>query len=294
MSDQIDWRHFPPLASLRAFEAMARTGGFSAAARALNVTHAAVAQQVRALEEYLGVSLANRDGRNLVLTEDGERLGAALTDGFQGIQATIEAIRARGEDRPLTVTLTPTFATNWLMPRLGRFWAAHPEISVSLRPDHRVLDLRREGIDLGIRYGMGQWPGVDTEFLVSGRHLVVGAPDLVPADRKLTPGEMARMPWVLEQDWPEQSSWISCCLGVEIADLQVTVFPNEELELSAARQGYGLYLANAAIVEDDIATGRLRVAYDDQDANPGYYIVVPAGPQRAAARQFVRWLKSSL
>ena len=289
---EIDWLHYPPLPALRAFEATVRLGGFSAAGRALNVTHAAVAQQVRALEAHLGLSLVHRDGRGLAFTAEGEQLALALNEGFGSIQSTLEALRAGGEDRPVAVTVTPTFATNWLMPRLGRFWDRHPEVPVSLRPDAKVLDLRRDRIDLGIRFGLGTWPGVEAEYLTSARYVVVGAPRL--AESATSAEAMARLPWVLEPDWPEQRNWIGCCLGLDPETLNITEFANEELALSAARQGYGLHITSAALVEEDLKSGALHVIFDSAEENPGYYIVTPPGPIRKSARLFILWLKESV
>lgn len=290
--EDVDWLHYPPLPALRAFEATVRLGGFSAAGRALNVTHAAVAQQVRALEAHLGFSLVHRDGRKLAFTRDGEQLAQALNDGFGAIQGTLEMLRAGGEDRPVAVTITPSFATNWLMPRLGRFWDRHPDVPISLRPDPKVLDLRRNGIDLGIRFGLGDWPGVDAEFLTSARYVVVGAPRLVQGG--VSTDDMARLSWVLEPDWPEQRNWIACCLGLDPTALNITEFASEELALSAARQGYGLHITSAALIEEDLKTGALQVVFDSAEENPGYYIVTPPGPTRKSARLFIRWLKDSV
>ncbi|MGC1430119.1 MAG: LysR family transcriptional regulator [Albidovulum sp.] len=289
----IDWLHYPPLSALRAFEATGRLGGFSAAARALNVTHAAVAQQVRALETYLGMSLVHREGRALVLTQEGAALSLALTDGFGGIEGAVDSLRAGAQDRPVTITLTPTFASNWLMPRLGRFWAAHPDIPVSLRPDPNLLDLRAERIDFGIRFGMGVWPAVDAAYLASAQYVVVGAPKLFSNENPLEPSQMAALPWVLEPDWPEQRRWIACCTGLDPDDLQITEFATEELALAAARQGYGLHVSSAALVENDLKTGNLRLAFQAADEGPGYYIVTPPGPLRSAAREVIRWLHKS-
>ncbi len=288
--DEIDWLHFPPLPALRAFEATVRLGGFSAAGRALNVTHAAIAQQVRGLEAHLGLALVHRDGRSLAVTPEGHLLASALNEGFGGIQTALAALRDEDEDRPVTVTLTPTFATNWLMPRLGKLWSRHPGLTVSLRPDPRVLDLRRERIDIGIRYGSGTWPGVDARFLASARQMIVAAPALFGGRAAIPPEELADLPWVLETDWPEQRQWIACCTGLDPALLKITEFPTEELLLSAARQGYGLHVASAALVENDLRNGTLRVVLDNEDDNFGYHIVTPPGPLRPAARTFLRWL----
>jgi LysR family glycine cleavage system transcriptional activator len=289
----VTWRQMPPLSALRAFEATARSKGFSAAARELNVTHAAVSQQVRGLESYLDTALVMRDGRSLRLTAEGEELAQALSDGFLQIQSGVEAVRAGGANRPLVVTLTPAFALQWLMPRMGDFWARHPGLAVTLQPDHRIIDLRREGVDLAIRYGHGDWPGMASEKLIGARYVVVVAPELLAGRESLDTATMQAMPWVLEQGWPEQIAWLRS-IGLEPDSLNATMLPNEELAHSAARQGYGLYVENEALVADDIRTGRLRQLAVSGHDTPAYYIVTPAGPRRAATRQFIRWLKDSV
>lgn len=292
MNDVI-WRRMPPLSALRAFEATAKTKSFSAAARGLNVTHAAVAQQVRSLEAHLGTALVVRDGRALGLTAEGVSLAAALTDGFRLIQGGVEAARAGGASRPLVVTLTPSFAQQWLMPRMGDFWRRLPDLALTLQPDQRILDLRREGVDIAIRYGDGNWPGNTAERLVAARYVVVAAPSLLAGRTALSVAQMQDMPWILETDWPEQTSWLAA-IGLDPSKLNVTRMPTEELALSAARQGYGLYVENEALMAEDIRSGRLFQLAVSNDDTLAYYIVTPAGPQRAAARQFIRWLKDSV
>lgn len=288
-----DWLHLPPLSALRAFEAAARLGGFSAAARVLNVTHAAVAQQVRALEEHLGTALIHREGRGMALTPDGAQLGARLTEGFSAIQGAISAIRQKHEGDPLTVTMTPSFAIKWMMPRLWKFWEAHPGIAVSLRPDIRILDLRREGIDIGIRYGDGNWPGLTSTFLTSARLVVVASPGLVDGRTDLTRDELMELPWVMEENWPEGLNWLRKN-GLDPDRLRVTHFANGDLAASAAQEGYGLFIETVVLAEQDQRSGRLRIVFDPKEDLPAYFIVTPPGPQRAAARTFVQWLKSSL
>lgn len=290
---ELDWLHFPPLPALRAFEATSRLGGFSAAARALNVTHAAVAQQVRSLEEHLGVALIHRAGRGMALTPEGAQLGVALSESFGTIQGAMTAIRLRRESDPITVTMTPSFAVQWMMPRLWKFWEDHPDIGVSLRPDHRIIDLRREGIDLGIRFGSGKWPGVVAEYLTSARYVVVGAPEILGDRMRLSPEEMNAMPWVGEENWPERTNWLKS-IGVDPGKVDMTLFPNEELALTAARQGYGLHVESAALVEEDVEEGKLRIVYDGKEVLPAYFIVVPPGPQRSATRIFTKWLKANV
>lgn len=191
------------------------------------------------------------------------------------------------------MTLTPSFALQWLMPRMGDFWRRLPDLAVTLQPDHRMIDLRREGVDIAIRYGDGNWPGNTAERLVSARYVVVASPSLLAGRAALSVQQMQDMPWVLETGWPEQISWLTA-IGLDTAKLNATPMPTEELALSAARQGYGLYVENEALMSEDIRSGKLVQLAVSNDDRLAYYIVTPAGPQRSAARQFIRWLKDSV
>jgi LysR family transcriptional regulator, glycine cleavage system transcriptional activator len=285
-----DWRSLPSLTALRAFAATAELRNFSQAARALNVTHAAVAQQVRALEETLGRPLVQREGRGVGLTADGEQLAQALGEGFGAIQRGLEALRAGEADRPVRITLTATFAAQWLMPRLKDFWQRHPDIGLSLHPDSKVVDLHRERMDLGIRYGNGDWPGVEAAYLTSARLVIAGAPSLI-GDRIPTVEEMADMDWVLSRNWAEQDAYLRQ-LGLDPTSLSSTDISSEELALAAARQGLGLVVESVALIESDVAEGRLRIVHESREKLPAYFIVTLPGPKRAAARAFLKWLST--
>jgi LysR family transcriptional regulator, glycine cleavage system transcriptional activator len=276
----IDWRTLPPLTALRAFAATAELRSFSQAARVLNVTPAAVAQQVRALEDQLGRALVQRDGRGVSLTTDGEQLAEALGEGFAAMVRGVEALRAGEADRPVRVTLTASFAAQWLMPRLKDFWEKYPDIGLSLHPDARVVDMHRERMDLGIRYGNGDWPGVDTTYLASARLVIAGAPSLLGDRERLT-----------QRNWPEQDAYLRQ-LGLEPEELSRTDLSGEELVIAAARQGLGLAVESMALIESDVDGGRLRVVHESREKLPAYFIVTLPGPQRAAARAFLKWLKS--
>ncbi len=286
-----DWRAIPSLTALRAFAATAETRSFSHAARALNVTPAAVAQQVRALEEEFAVSLVQRDGRGVSLTVEGEALAQTLAEGFAAFQRGAEALRSGGTDRPVRITLTASFAAQWLMPRLRDFWERHPDIGLSLQPENRIVDLHREGMDLGIRYGNGAWPGVEASFLASARLVVSGAPSLLGDKARLDIEELQQMEWILARNWPEQDNFLRS-LGLDPSGLSQTDFANEDLSIAAARQGLGLVVESYALMADDIAAGRLRVVHESRDQLPAYFVVTTPGPQRAATRSFLNWLKS--
>ncbi|MDH3262866.1 MAG: LysR family transcriptional regulator [Paracoccaceae bacterium] len=284
--------HLPSLTALRAFEAAARAGGFSAAARELNVTHAAVAQQVRALEAHLSLTLLVREGRGLRLTDEGARLATALAQGFATIADAIAELAEADRARPLRISVTHSFATQWLMPRLGGFWARHPEIALSLHPDNRVVDLAAERIDLAIRCGRGGWAGVEAELLTPTHFTVVGAPALLGDTTSLTPAEMARFPWVIESGWPEQLAWLSS-LGIDPESLETHEVPTEDLALSAARQGYGLHVELSTLLDEEVASGRLRAVHASR-AGEGmsYWLVTRPGPKKPALKTLLRWLKS--
>lgn len=289
----VDWHRFPSLSALRAFEAAASSGSFSAAARALNVTHAAIAQQVRGLERSLGVTLLVREGRGLSLTEDGARLAEGASTGFGTIAGIVNDITSQHTGRPLTVTMTPIFAEKWLLPRLKEFWTNYPEVPVSLRPDYRVMDLHRDRIDVAIRFGDGNWPGVEASFLTSARFVIVGAPSLWAGRGRPLLGDLATFPWITEGFWAEPAHWLAA-QGIDISAAFRTELPSEELAMSAARSGLGLYVASAALVEPDLESGSLEILFDACDDNPGYYTVVPKGPHHPQARPFLRWLRSSV
>jgi LysR family glycine cleavage system transcriptional activator len=282
----------PSPTALRAFEAAARAGGFSAAGRELNVTHAAVAQQVRALEAHLGLSLLYREGRGLKLTDEGARLAAALSESFRTIADAIAELAEADRARPLRISVTHSFATQWLMPRLGGFWARHPEIAVSLHPDNRVVDLAAQRMDLAIRCGRGSWPAVEVELLTPTHFTVVGAPALLGDATALTPAEMARFPWVIESGWPEQLAWLRS-LGIDPESLETHEVPTEDLALSAARQGYGLHVELSTLLDDEIASGRLRAVYTSRpEDGMSYWLVTRPGPKKPALKILLRWLKS--
>jgi LysR family transcriptional regulator, glycine cleavage system transcriptional activator len=285
----VDWRLFPSLTALRAFDAVAQAKGFSGAARKLNVTHAAVAQQVRALEAELGQPLVNREGRGLVLTRAGEALARSLEEGFGMIARGVETARDAGREQSVHISLTSGFAAQWLMPRLRHFWSAHPEVALTLHPDARVVDLRREGMDVAVRYGMGNWPDVEATFLTSARMVVAAAPSLL-AGRPL-PGQSdwAKLPWVLSKEWPEGLNWLRS-KSVDPGLTDVSEFPTDELAIAAAREGLGLISESHALLEEDLRSGRLILLEEGTERLPAYFVVTQPGQHRRAVRVFLKWL----
>lgn len=280
-----DWRHLPSLSSLRAFETAARLGGFSSAARALNVTHAAVAQAVRGLESDLGTTLLRREGRGLALTEEGARLARSLREGFSTIVAGVEALRAAERRWGLRITTTPAFAQQVLLPRLADFWARHPDTPVSISPGLALADLAREGIDLAVRAGPGRWPGLRAEPLLEAQLLVVGAPSLL--EREADP---ARLPWIVDRADEQEMGWLRAA-GLDPAALTVAGLDAAPLALPAARAGYGVLFATEAVVKEDLIAGRLRAVPFPGLPRFRFWIVTLEGPRSAAVERFATWLK---
>ena len=178
-------RRLPPLGSLRAFEAAARHESFAKAADELAVTPAAVSQQIRLLEADLGVSLFRRLPRGLVLTQAGRSALPELGKAFAHLARAVEGVRGGSLVGPLVVSVIPSFAGRWLVPRLGGFVAAYPEIEITVRAELRNVDFAREDVDLGIRYGKGIYPGLETRLLLTEEVFPVCAPALLAGERPL-------------------------------------------------------------------------------------------------------------
>ena len=285
----MDWRDIPPLSTLRAYEAAFRTGSFSAAGRELNVTHAAISQHVRGLESRLGVPLLTKDGLRLVPTDAGRKLGEALSAGFGQIAAGVADVLEAEKGRPLRVSLTPSFAETWLMPRLGAFWAAHPEIQLEISPSTRSVDLLRDGFDMAIRYGNGGWPGINSERLLFSRYVIVGAAGRYAPVKSGDLSELRGIPWVLEHVWPEGRRWLSEN-GIDLECERVTLLGTTSLVLEAVRNGLGITLASLTTAERDIAEGAFDVIYESEIGTGGYHILTRPGDSRPALKTFAKWL----
>lgn len=283
----------PSLAALRAFEAAARTGGFSAAARELNVTHAAIAQHVRTLETRLGQTLLERTSQGVRATADGAALAAALGDGFGRIAAGVAAVANRAGQRPVRVTLTPSFAESWLMPRLGDFWTRQPDVALAFQPSTELVAPGGAGPDLAIRFGAGNWPGLTATALVMSPFVVVGGPEAA------RPAETPLMPWLRTCRWffseatREQLVW-GKRLGLAFDSLNVVEMPSNGMALAAVRAGHGCSIQARILVEQDLLSGRLTALAEGDGGNYGYYLALPKDDPAPHPRRdvFIQWLRT--
>ena len=283
------WQDMPPLAGLRAFSAFAQTGSVVQAGVALNVSHAAISQQLRGLERRMGLALLDRTGRAMALTDDGVRLANALELGFGAIATTVQELTGADEDRPLHVSTTPTFASSWLMPRLTGFQTLHPDINLMLDPSSALVSLDPGGIDLAIRYGHGDWPGLTCEPLLISQMVIVAAPSLIAERNIQSPADLTSMTWLEELGTTEASNWLQS-RGVEQGQVKRRIQVPGNLLLDGARDGQGVTVVVRDFAEPDLKSGRLVELFGEESDN-GYHIVTRPGVLRPVAKTFVHWLR---
>jgi len=281
--------NLPPLASLRAFSAFAENRNVVTAGNALNVSHAAISQQLRALERHMGVALLDRAGKTLSLTAEGEHLARALQLGFGAIGAAVDDLVRAGADRPVHVSLTSSFATSWLMPRLPAFRSDHPEIDLILDPSPNLVELRPGGVDVAIRYGTGNWAGTESQLLLQTPMVIVAAPGLLGGKADWSPAELAQLPWLEEIGTTEASTWLAG-RGTEMQPGAGRITVPGNLVLDGLRAGQGVTVTVRHFVEQDIREGRVVELYSEPGL-AGYHIVTAQTPPRQTVKTFVGWLR---
>ncbi len=292
-------RRLPSLNALRAFEAAGRHLSLTKAAEELHVTPAAIGHQVKALEESLGVRLFRRLSRGLLLTEAGQALLPELGAGLDTLAAAVDRVRAGSGGRKLTITTSQSFASKWLIPRLDRFHAARPETDLRLDASPRLVDFQREEIDLGIRWGTGDWPGLYVEQLFDETVFPVCSPRLLSGEHPLhTPADL-RWHTLLHVDptsptegWIDWQMWLSAVGATGIDATRGPRFNLLSLAVQGAIEGQGVALGRSVLVADDLTAGRLIKPFEEGVAIEfGYYLVGPLRAlQRPCARAFREWL----
>lgn len=292
-------RRLPPLNALRAFEAAARHGSFVKAADELAVTPAAVSQQIRLLEADLGVTLFRRLARGLVVTEAAKRALPELSKGFAHLARAVEDVRSGSLAGPLVISVIPSFATRWLVPRLNGFVIAYAEIEVTVRAELRNVDFTREDVDLGIRYGRGIYPGLDTRLLLTEQVFPVCAPSLLSGPKPLRRIDDLRHHTLLHdrQLSGEEPSlyWRHWLRDMGVAGVdgdRGPGFTDSTMLLEAAASGMGVAIGRSGLCADDLASGRLvRPFQVSRPADYAYYWVTPEGhAANPRVRAFIDWL----
>lgn len=267
----------PPLNALKAFEAAARHESFTRAADELCVTQGAVSQQVKALEAELSVKLFNRERQRLVITEAGRDYLTVIRDALDRIAVGTEKLLERQNAGVLTVSTSPDFAAKWLVRRLGHFAEAHTGIDLRVSATLHHVDFAREEVDLAVRHGDGNWPGLDTVKLCSEQLFPVCSPKLLSGRRRPSrPTDILRHPLIHTESRADWTRWLQ---AAGVADAQVThdpVLNRASMAIDAAINGQGIALARTTLAAFDLINGRLvRPLPEALRLSKSYWIICP-------------------
>ena len=287
------------LNALRAFEATARLGTYVRAAHELAVTPAAIGQQVRSLEEYFGSALFQRQGNKLVLTEAARAVVPDIREAFERLAHAASRLRAAHQSPLLAISVAPSFAAKWLMPRIGSFRSAHPEIDVRLDATRDLADLARENFAIGIRYGSGRYAGLESNLLLNEVVFPICSPAFATSAGPLrAPEDLARVPLIHDtaaesrNSGPTWRSWLDA-IGCHV-DVRGGLRVNSgAMALQAAIEGHGVALARSVIAADDMREERLvRPLAGACTTEDAYHLVYPTDvPLSRPATAFCHWLK---
>lgn len=267
-----------PLNTLVAFRAVAESQNLRAAAEQLHLTHSAVSQQIRALEERLGFALFDRLGRRVVLNRAGEALLRAVQGALVRLDEGVQAARsaAAGDAPALRITVLPSFAHRWLLPRLARWRERHPQLALEIDASYRMVDLVREGFHAAVREGHGPWPGLQSERLFEQQAIVVGSPAAARRLEGAAVDAFAREP-LLGEDvaW---NDWFAAA-GLAIGVRPVASFNDAGLMLQAAEQDLGIAISREMLAADALVAGRLvklsPVVISHPDVRPYHFVYPP-------------------
>lgn len=291
-------RRLPPLNALRAFEAAARHLNFSRAADELSVTPGAVSQQIQNLEDYVGAALFKRTPRGLLLTDAAQTALPALREAFDRLAEAASLLTAAVDGRRLTLTAPPSFAAKWLVPRLGRFEEAHPQVDVWLSADMDLVDFATGDVDLAVRYGGGAYPGLEAVRLMQETVIPVMSPELLAANPLASPADLAHHVLLhdgspdADDSCPDWLMWLTA-RGVKGVDgTRGPRFNQSSLVIEAAMAGRGVALAKRTLAQDDLDAGRLVAPMAiTTSVDFAYYVLHPKSKGRLPqVKAFVSWI----
>jgi len=289
----------PPLNALRVFEAAARHLSFTKASEELHVTPGAVSQQIKTLEDFIGAKVFRRTKRALLLTDAAQASLPVLREAFDKMEEASRILAAPGDDKRLTVSVAPSLAAKWLVPRLDRFQELHPDIEVWVSADMEVVDFAIDEIDVAIRYGGGDYPGLMVDRLMTETILPVCSPRLMTGDTPLKqPTDLIHHSLLhdnateIAENCPTWAMWLKAA-GIEGIDANRGLkFNQSSLVIEAAVAGKGVALAKAALALADLEAARLVAPFDmTTPSSFAYYIVHPGSKARnKSVKAFKAWL----
>jgi LysR family glycine cleavage system transcriptional activator len=281
----------PPLNALRAFEAAARRLSFKEAAAELGVTNGAVSLQIKNLEDALGAKLFDRRPRAVVLTSDGQRYFRSVRTAFRILNDA--TVQFRSLDRSvLTVSCTPLFASQWLIPRLGAFRRRAPDVDVRISTTNRLIDFARDGIDLAIRHGLGRYPGLLSEKLIDDDLVVVCSPNLIKRRLPRTADDLRQYPFLHDECDDDWRLWLSAAGANGIDWPAGPIFPDSKAVIEAAIAGDGLALIRESMIGSELRDKRLVRALPARlKVDLAYFVVHSLGTlDRREVAAFHAWL----
>ncbi len=284
----------PPLTCLRSFEATSRLGSVTLAAKELHVTHSAISQQIKVLEEIVGLTLFVREGRGLRVSEDGRLYALQIRKALGDIAEATRLIQAQPRNDELVVAVLPSFGRAWLLPRLPGFQRLYPHISIRLQASLTVSNLHQESVDIGIRMGKGDWEGVEQQLLFHDEVVAVAAPHFNRGRLPQTPQQIIDSPIIYNTE-----SWLPWCeaAGVEMSRERQGLCSNDSnLVLEAVRLGQGIALERRSLVYDAIERGELvqLSAVSAPYAYPYWLVWPPRERSEGKQREFSHWLSGEV
>jgi len=291
-------RRLPPLNALRAFEAAARHMSFSRAAEELHITQAAISHQVKGLEEHLGMTLFRWLNRALMLTDEGQALFPAVRDSLDVLSAAVDSLKARDAGGPLTVSALPSFAAKWIVPRMMRFQERHPEIELRITAAEKLVDFARDNVDIAVRFGGGQWPGVALDHILDEDATPVCSPAIAAGLKD--PADLAHHTLLHESMHPllvpGWADWLNVAGVTGIDASKGPMFSHTHMMLQAAIDGQGVALGGRVLISDDLAAGRLVAPFDVWlPSGSAYYVAYPPpAADRPKIKAFRDWVMDEI
>src|ERR1043166_228438 len=286
----------PSLNGLRAFEAAARHMSFTLAASELNVTQTAISHQIRRLEEELGVRLFVRQNRTLSLPPEAKEYLPGIRAAFNDLRLATDRLLRKDDGNVLTVSTLASLAAKWLLPRLSDFQEKHPGIDVRITTSTALVDFKRESVDVAIRYGRGQWPGLRADWLMADKMFPVCSPELLKGRKPLQKPEDLADHVLLHSSAGNDDDWrlwlTAAGLPPDLSKQPGVTFDMVFMTIQAAIDGQGVAMGRTSYVQDDIAKGRLVVPFEIQlPVDAGFYLVSPEvkadSPKLSAFRQWL-------
>ncbi len=293
----------PPLKALRAFESAARNMSFSKAAEELFVTPGAISQQVKLLEEHLGGELFRRMHRRILLSDAGQCLLPGLQESFNRMADAVADVRSMDKNRPITISVAPSFASKWLVPKLRLLQEQHPDIDIRIDTSIEVVDLSRSDIDIGIRFGSGNYPGMQVDLVFCEEVFPVCSPNLIDPDHPLSqPADLLHYPLLhyatndidIGAGWPDWTMWLKASGVSNNRAHHGITFDQQQLLIQAALEAQGVVLVGSVSVLEDLRSGKLIKPFDlTFELEFAYYFVTtPAKSSWPAIRAVREWMLS--